>query len=177
LHFLQQLLCNDAQPLSEQEIYLNSTLAAIANNATALDTASATLKTSVTNVYTNVFGSLSTTLQPLFNTVAQFTNAARCGFIGAGYFSIKIAMCSSMLGSLSTIALCSFFIGIANFAVIVAATVLAKRMPNARAEDAELVMELGALAEPDSYALMSPLRSIVRGEWMVVGASVMILIF
>jgi hypothetical protein len=165
---LLQSKCNDAKPLSEQEVGLNAVLATISTNATALDTASAALKTSVTSVYTNVFGSLGTTLQPLFDTVAQFTNAARCGFIGAGYFSIKIAMCSTMLGSLSTISLCSFFIGIANFAVIVAATVLAKRMPNARAEDAELVMELGALVEPDSYALMSPLRSMVRRPWIVV---------
>ncbi len=68
----------------------------LAATANALDAASAALKTSVTNVYTNVIrGVLSTTLQIVFDSVAKFTAAAYCGFVGVAYRQLKVTLCAT----------------------------------------------------------------------------------
>jgi methyl-accepting chemotaxis protein len=51
-------------------------------------------------------------LEPLFATVDQIVDQARCGFIGYAYQDTKDVMCSAVLGSLSRIVVSMFIVGI-----------------------------------------------------------------
>jgi hypothetical protein len=112
-------------------------------NSTHLNTTSNTLRTDVAGVYNQLNTGLSTAVQPLFTVVNNFRRAAYCGFIGAAYFGMKTAICNTIMNAMTMLSLCFFLIGLLNFAVIVCSTVLSKRMPNPKSEDAALVVELG----------------------------------
>jgi hypothetical protein len=115
-------------------------------NATAINASTASLQASVDGLYVVTFPQLKSTLTPLFDSVRTARNSAYSGFVGVSYIQFKTTMCSSFLGSFTMLALCSFAIGVLNFAVIVTATVLAKRMPFPKqADEPELVAELAEL--------------------------------
>lgn len=93
-------------------------------------------------MYNNLQG-LKNTTSPLFSVAQDFRNLAYCGFIGTAYFSLKKAICATIMNSMTMLSLCFFLIGILNFPVIVCSTILAKRLPNPKSDDAALVVELG----------------------------------
>ncbi len=73
---------------------------------------------------------------------SQVKAAATCGFIGHFYISVKKSICSDFVSALTMIALCTFAIGILNFAVIVCSTILAKRMPNPMSDNPAMAIDL-----------------------------------
>ncbi len=85
--------------------------------------------------------SVRDTVQPLFAVTDQIRAAATCGFIGAFYISVKKSVCKDFVGALTMIALCTFAIGILNFAVIVCSTMLSKRMPNPLSDNPDFALE------------------------------------
>jgi hypothetical protein len=85
--------------------------------------------------------SVRDTVKPLFAVTDQIRAAATCGFIGAFYIQVKKSVCKDFVGALTNIALCTFLIGILNFAVIVCSTMLSKRMPNPLSDNPEFGLE------------------------------------
>jgi hypothetical protein len=135
--------CDSAFANWQAEEQFKAILANMKVNATVLNTTSNTLRSDVAGVYNQLNSGLSTVMQPLFNVVNDFRRAAYCGFIGTAYYGMKTAICNTVMNAMTMLSLCFFLIGLLNFAVIVCSTVLSKRMPNPKSEDAALVVELG----------------------------------
>ena len=60
----------------------------------------------------NSVDNASVLLNPLFDSVEDMIDTARCGFIGDAYLDTKAVMCSAVLGSLSRIVISMFVIAI-----------------------------------------------------------------
>jgi hypothetical protein len=134
--------CDDAIKGYNGEVTLNNTILNFHRNATALENAANNFQFQVNGTYYSLLG-LQTLTNPLFDLAQKFRSAAYCGFIGTAYFSLKKAICSTIMNAMTMLSLCFFLIGILNFPVIVCSTILAKRLPNPKSDDAALVVELG----------------------------------
>jgi hypothetical protein len=118
----------------------------VQSQSNTLNTTYATLRQTMIGVDQTLNVGVKNIVSSLVDSVWAVLNNAKCGFIGVSYRAFKANMCNKFASALSMIALCTFAIGIINFAVIVCSTVLAKRMPNPKSEDAVLVVELGAVS-------------------------------
>jgi len=80
----------------------SETVQHIQQDLSAVSAQAASIEMDVQELVTNVDNS-SQLLKPLFVSVDEMENAARCGFVGDAYRDTKAVMCSAVLGSLSRI--------------------------------------------------------------------------
>ena len=152
------------------DIAVQSWLTGVKSSSTTLATTNANLKQTMLGVDQTLNVGIKQRVTDLGASVMNVLTSAKCGFIGVSYRAFKQNVCTTFVSALSMIALCSFAIGMLNFAVIVCATVLSKRMQNPKSEDAALVVELslggmggagqlgafGVPLGPSSIAMTSP---------------------
>ena len=83
----------------------------IQSNLTSVSDLVASIENS-TQILVNRVDNASVLLNPLFDSVDDLIDTARCGFIGDAYYDTKAVMCSSVLGALSRIVVSMFVIAI-----------------------------------------------------------------
>eukprot|EP00487_Bulimina_marginata_P009322 TRINITY_DN3711_c0_g2_i1.p1 TRINITY_DN3711_c0_g2~~TRINITY_DN3711_c0_g2_i1.p1 ORF type:complete len:285 (+),score=37.86 TRINITY_DN3711_c0_g2_i1:501-1355(+) len=104
---LKNILMAEAQSISA----FNRTVYQIRSNLSSVSVQVVSLETNVQLLVDNV-DNASVLLNPLFQSVDDMIDTARCGFIGDAYQDTKAVMCSSVLGSLSRIVVAMFVIAI-----------------------------------------------------------------
>jgi len=107
LESLKSLLMAESASISA----FNDTVYKIRANLSSVTNQVAIIESDVQELVDNV-DNASVLLDPLFVSVDDMIDTARCGFIGDAYRDTKAVMCSAVLGSLSRIVVSMFVIAL-----------------------------------------------------------------
>jgi hypothetical protein len=124
--------CGKAQlaavALINTETYLYQIIAQIQNNVSLVVAQSTNWRQSILAVSAILNSNISTLLAPITKEASSIIYMGYCGALGNRYFALKTTVCNPLMNSIAFVSVAFFFLGVLHWFIIVASTVLNKRI-------------------------------------------------